>query len=141
MYICLCNLSFIIPWKTLTTRYSIQSPSSGIRANRLALLFFEQILLALLLPLVQPQAIPLHQSSFTSSPEVGNVSVEREVELSPWYKKRKKPRKIFRRRKNTDEKFARITSSGCNDDEYPLDDFGVTSSRLRGIRGRRERRG
>lgn len=27
-----------------------------------------------------------------------------------------------------------------DDDEYPLDDFGVTSSRLWGIRGRRERR-
>lgn len=26
-------------------------------------------------------------------------------------------------------------------DEYPLDDLGVTSSRLRGIRGRRESRG
>lgn len=94
MYICFFP-SFIIPWTTLTTRYSIQSPSSGIRANRLALLFFKQILLALLLPLVQPQAIPLHQSSFTSSPEVGNVSVEREVELSPWYKKKKKKREKY----------------------------------------------
>lgn len=28
-----------------------------------------------------------------------------------------------------------------NDDGYPLDDFGVASSRLRGIRGRGERRG
>lgn len=71
---------------------------------------------------------------------MGNVSRERDIKLSSIVKH---GRVLARNERRGAFRLARTARprGTCNDDEYPLDDFGVTSSRLRGIRGRGERRG